>query len=387
MKYKHSNLINPFGAPQTKGDRFETLLLKNHLLLLLILDPNSLTASNCLFLQLFGPVLRNNETTAPQHSLQQSPATSISHKQPASSALPACDDIKHRFIFFTLITKNGTNCKHLDQKLTTECLSTFLRYSSGLTNESNKQVFDLFRNIISNQFFHLLDEPLVLRLSKYILNFSFDLLRQANSQHVLNKQQQIDLKACVDLCEKLSTNLTTIESVTHMIIVLCELLDVNRQKSNDNQLSIQIYECMSTLFNGTIGHASLFSFFTHIFQLHDRLQTHRLNQLNGALVHIRHFFDDFKRESKMKNTFLVKELHLNCLVYLPLALKSCCNEQNHVLFENILNLTLDLVTLATHRDLFMCLLTFNSRKVRLFFYFRINFERKFLVFFSRRYVF
>jgi hypothetical protein len=32
------------------------------------------------------------------------------------------------------------------------------------------------------------------------------------------------------------------------------------------------------------------------------------------------------------------------------------------MFENILNLTLDLVHLATHRDLFMCLLTFNSRK-------------------------
>jgi hypothetical protein len=32
------------------------------------------------------------------------------------------------------------------------------------------------------------------------------------------------------------------------------------------------------------------------------------------------------------------------------------------MFENILNLTLELVNLATHRDLFMCLLTFNSRK-------------------------
>ncbi len=32
------------------------------------------------------------------------------------------------------------------------------------------------------------------------------------------------------------------------------------------------------------------------------------------------------------------------------------------MFEHILNLTLELVTLATHRDLFMCLLTLNSRK-------------------------
>lgn len=33
-----------------------------------------------------------------------------------------------------------------------------------------------------------------------------------------------------------------------------------------------------------------------------------------------------------------------------------------LVFENILNLSIDLVILATNRDLFMCLLTFNSRK-------------------------
>ena len=33
-----------------------------------------------------------------------------------------------------------------------------------------------------------------------------------------------------------------------------------------------------------------------------------------------------------------------------------------IIFEHILVLTIDLVYLATHRDLFMCLLTFNSRK-------------------------
>ena len=328
------------------------------MLLVVILDSSSLNSSNCLFLQLFGPVLRNFQQ-------QTQPSQQPLSNKPSPPQL-VCDDIKHRFIFFSLITKNGTNCKHLDQKLTTECLSIFLRYSNGLTNESNKQIFDLFRNIINNQFFHLLDDSIVFKLSKFILNYSYDLLKQTNNihQHLLSKQQQLDIKSCVDLCEKLSPNLTSIESVTHMIIVLCELLDVSRQKSNDNQLNVQIYECMNTLFNGTVGHASLFSFFTHIFSVNGRLQTHRLNQLNGALMHIRQFFDDFKL-SKMKNTFLVKELHLNCLVYLPAALKSYCNEQQFVLFENILNLTLDLVTLATHRDLFMCLLTFNSRKVSL----------------------
>lgn len=48
------------------------------------------------------------------------------------------------------------------------------------------------------------------------------------------------------------------------------------------------------------------------------------------------------------------------------ALKSCSSEkeksQREVMFENILNLTIELVHLANHRDLFMCLLTLNSRK-------------------------
>ena len=92
---------------------------------------------------------------------------------------------------------------------------------------------------------------------------------------------------------------------------------------------------------------------------------HRSHQINGALMHIKQIFDDFK-QSKLKTTLLIKELHLNCLIYLPNALKSCYSEidrsQKFLMFEHILNLTIDLVHLATHRDLYMCLLTFNSRK-------------------------
>ena len=81
---------------------------------------------------------------------------------------------------------------------------------------------------------------------------------------------------------------------------------------------------------------------------------------------IKQLFDNF-RHTKLKNTFLVKELHLNCLIYLPSALNSCSNDTMRpsdqlIIFEHILILTIDLVHLATHRDLFMCLLTFNSRK-------------------------
>ncbi len=325
-------------------------MLKNHLLILILIDTSALLASNCLFLQLFDPILKNFKTE-PKSS-------------PIAPTITHCDDIKHRFILFTAITKNGSSCKHLDHKLAAECLSMFLKYSAGLTAESNKQVFDLFKNMIQNQFFHLLDDQLISQLTKYVLNFSYDIIKQTHHSNCLTKNQINETKSCIDLCEKLCLNLVTIESVTFMIIVLCELIDLISQKSNDTQtIGKQIFECMNTLLYGTVGHASLYSFFTHIFPVHNKLQTHRLQQINGALIHVKQLFEDFK-QSKTKNTFLIKELHLNCLVYLPTALKSCGSGelQQSVLFENILSLTLELVHLATHRELFMCLLTHNSRK-------------------------
>lgn len=33
-------------------------------------------------------------------------------------------------------------------------------------------------------------------------------------------------------------------------------------------------------------------------------------------MHIKQIFEDFK-SSKLKNPYLIKELHLNCLMYLP----------------------------------------------------------------------
>jgi hypothetical protein len=45
-------------------------------------------------------------------------------------------------------------------------------------------------------------------------------------------------------------------------------------------------------------------------------QIHRTHQINGALMHIKQIFEDFK-SSKLKNQHLIKELHLNCLMYLP----------------------------------------------------------------------
>jgi hypothetical protein len=45
-------------------------------------------------------------------------------------------------------------------------------------------------------------------------------------------------------------------------------------------------------------------------------QLHKSSQINGALMHIRQLFEDFK-QSKIKNTAIIKELHLNTLMYLP----------------------------------------------------------------------
>lgn len=277
----------------------------------------------------------------------------------------ACDDIRQRFALFMHMTKNGTCCKNLDPVMANECLKIFIRYSSGL---DTKLFYDIIKNLLHNKYFNLFNDTLFLQISKNILDFSYNLLKQTDNLNQLNKNQIIELKSCIDLCEKLSPNLITIESVSYMIIVLCELIALNAQKnSTDTQLMLQIYEILSNLLSGSIGHASLFSFFTQIFPSHGKLQKFRQQQVNGALLHIRQLFDDFK-QSKLKSTFLIKEIHLNCLVYLPIALKSCSNEptqqqqQNLILFENILSLTLDLVQLATHRDLFMCLLTFNSRK-------------------------
>lgn len=52
------------------------------------------------------------------------------------------------------------------------------------------------------------------------------------------------------------------------------------------------------------------------FSKSKKYQVHRKHQINGALMHIKNIFDEFK-QSKSKNIYLIKELHLNCLIYLP----------------------------------------------------------------------
>ena len=94
---------------------------------------------------------------------------------------------------------------------------------------------------------------------------------------------------------------------------------------------------MNKLFVSPIGNCAIFTFFQEIFSpeynklflyklfcalililffFSKKYQTHKIHQMNGALMHIKQIFDDFK-QSKLKNTYLVKELHLKCLISLP----------------------------------------------------------------------
>ena len=241
----------------------------------------------------------------------------------------------------------------------------------------------MFKNIITQEYFQYIDDNLLFLLTKFILNFSYVITKNLtgtdNAKTIaFNSKQQIEIKNCVELTHQLISHLTTINCVKHVVLSLCELLDLvwlnqsfrnsdlTMTSINENVIA-KIYDCMNKLFTSPIGNCSIFTFFTEVFLPRDELAIHRAHQINGGLMHIKKLFDDF-RHTKLKNTVLIKELHLNCLIYLPIALESCCSintirkAEQLIIFEHILILTIDLVHLATHRDLFMCLLTFKSRK-------------------------
>lgn len=375
-------------------DKFETFLLKNHLLSFII---NSDSNSKCLFLYTLNTLILDSSDESKKLSQNNNNSQNTSRdkknrdtKDLHQESLNISEDVKLRLTLFNTVTKNGTSCKHLDPELTTECLIYFILNSKYL-NEGPKHLFRLFENLITAQYFQFIDDNLLFLLTEYISRYSYFIIKSLtitpgvdsanaginSSIAQYNKQQQLDIKECVQLTEHLIMELTTIDCVKHVVVSLCELLNIvwlnhtfrnsDSQMNSMNELIIsQIYQCLNKLFTSPIGNCSIFTFFTEIF-LHSNTNLHRSHQINGALMHIKQLFDEF-RHTKIKNTFLIKELHLNCLIYLPNTLKSCCssemirkNEQL-IIFEHILILTIDLVHLATHRDLFMCLLTFNSRK-------------------------
>ena len=90
---------------------------------------------------------------------------------------------------------------------------------------------------------------------------------------LFTRQQQAEIEMCVELTTHLVDHLTTIDSVKHVVVTLCELLDVvwlnqtvrggDIQMNNANEVIIaQIHCCMSKLFTSHIGNCSMFTFFT-----------------------------------------------------------------------------------------------------------------------------
>jgi hypothetical protein len=86
----------------------------------------------------------------------------------------------------------------------------------------------------------------------------------------------------VNLTQKLISHLTTIDSVKHIILALCELLDIvwlNEMYRSGDQLmtttnehiTAQIYLCMNQLFTSPIGNCSIFTFFTEVCEIKDGL--------------------------------------------------------------------------------------------------------------------
>ena len=112
-------------------------------------------------------------------------------------------------------------------------------------------MFDLFRNIIVQKYFQYLNDNLLLLLTRYILNFSFQMTNSfQNSQETTNSntatssssngvnnvsqkflslQHQLEIKSCVNLIEQLVDNLTIIQCINHAVLCLCELLDLTWQ--------------------------------------------------------------------------------------------------------------------------------------------------------------
>jgi hypothetical protein len=176
----------------------------------------------------------------------------------------------------------------------------FLDKAEFLPNKC-EEIFEIFENLLNKKYFNYFDENLLLILTKYILNFSFQITNSV-IQHQqaafsssteeltfyfvkpLNKQQQNEIKSCIELIERLVDQLTTTSCINHVVLCLCELLDVTYQsqlnKSDyqvnrvDSQMASindtiigKIYECMNKLFISPIGNCAIFTFFTEIFPL------------------------------------------------------------------------------------------------------------------------
>ena len=119
-------------------------------------------------------------------------------------------------------------------------------------------MFDLFHNIIVQKYFQYLNDGLLLLLTRYILNFSFQMTNSfqynqesgatttintttnvnttatvaaasVSSHRFLSVQHQREIKSCVELIAQLVDSLTMIQCINHVVLCLCELLDLTWQ--------------------------------------------------------------------------------------------------------------------------------------------------------------
>jgi hypothetical protein len=131
----------------------------------------------------------------------------------------------------------------------------YLLENNQYLNDSYASMFELFRNIIMQKYFQYLNDSLLVLLTRYILNFSFQMTNSFQSQYNTNNgpdmnagsttttpttattithrhlslQHQLEIKSCVELIDQLVDNLTMIACINHVVLCLCELLDLTWQ--------------------------------------------------------------------------------------------------------------------------------------------------------------
>lgn len=97
-------------------------MLKNHLLCLIIINSKT---SKCIFLNTINSMIQSPNSLNIGNQYQFTTSSDTTSKlKPNISILTKTghvgDDIKLRFNLFSLITKQGTNCKNLDPDLTSK---------------------------------------------------------------------------------------------------------------------------------------------------------------------------------------------------------------------------------------------------------------------------
>jgi hypothetical protein len=105
-----------------KKDKFETDIVKNHLLSFVV---NNTSSSRCLFLNIINTIqfnLSNNLTTTTPTTLSSSNSNLNNSVKQGQTG----DDLKYRLELFNLITNNGNNCRHLDPDLMSKSFNFFV---------------------------------------------------------------------------------------------------------------------------------------------------------------------------------------------------------------------------------------------------------------------